>query len=73
MRNMEAEQLRTYHLLTVRKRETKSRAERAQDVSKGDRKSDTFIVLKKSVKADGGKGRTHFTSVNEVIMQTMES
>lgn len=73
MRNMEAEQLRTYHLLTVRKRRTKSRAGRAQNVSKGDRKPDTFIVLLKFVKADGGKGRTHFTSVNEVIMQTMES
>ena len=36
------------------------------------RKSDVNILPKKSVKADGGKGRTHFTSVNEVIMQTME-
>ena len=39
----------------------------------GDRKSDTFIVLMKSTKVDGGKGRTHFASVNEEIMQTMES
>lgn len=33
----------------------------------------TFIVLLKFVKVDVGKGRAHFTSVNEVIMQRMES
>ena len=32
-----------------------------------------FIVPKKSVKADGGKGHTHFASAEEAIMQTMES
>ncbi len=37
------------------------------------RKSDMLIVPRKSVKADGGKGHTHFASVKEAFMQTMES
>jgi hypothetical protein len=35
--------------------------------------SDVFIVLLRAVKAVRGKGHTHFASVKEAFMQTMES
>lgn len=39
----------------------------------GGRKSDSAIVPVKPVKADGGKGWTHFAPVEEAAMQTKES